>query len=113
MAQTREYQAFEKCTRHAGICDEHYPVLAQFLQNLLVAMAYAIVTKKNCRFVQAPRRPSVTFGSQNQCVTKIFDENVANHVRGVDYLDLEVNILPGSMVEDRQHPRFAESKKGQ
>jgi hypothetical protein len=48
IAQTKEDQALEK---YARVCDEQYPVLGQFLQNLLVAMALAIVTKENCRLV--------------------------------------------------------------
>jgi hypothetical protein len=61
IAQGREFQVLEKCARYAGVCDEQYPVLGQFLQNLLVAMACAFVTKENYRFVQAPRKLSVTF----------------------------------------------------
>jgi hypothetical protein len=79
-------------------------VSSPFLQNLLVAMAYPIVIKENSMFVQAPRKYSVTFDSRNQRVTKIFNENVTSHVQGIDDLDLEINILPHSTVENRQHP---------
>jgi hypothetical protein len=91
-----------------GVCDGQYPVLGQFLQNLLIAMACAIVTKENYRLVQAPRKPSVTFDSRNQCLTKIFNENVGSHIRGVDYLGLEIKVLPHSTVENRQHPAIRE-----
>jgi hypothetical protein len=66
-------------------------------------MACAIVTKRNYRLVQALRKPSVAFDRRNQCVTKIFNENVASHAGGADHLDLEINVLPQSTVENRQH----------
>jgi hypothetical protein len=47
--------------------------------------------------------PSVTFDSRTQCTKKMFNENVASHVRGVDYLDVEINALPRFPVENRQH----------
>jgi hypothetical protein len=36
-------------------------------------------------------------------VTKIFNENVASHGRGVDCLNLDINVLPHSTAENRQH----------
>jgi hypothetical protein len=60
--------------------------------------------KKDCRFVQVPRKPLVTFDSRNQCLTKIFNENVADYVWGVGHLDFKMNGSPHSSVENRQHP---------
>jgi hypothetical protein len=79
-------------------------VLAQFLEDLFVAMTCVIVTKKNRKFLQAPTKSSVTFDSRNQCITKRFNEIVSSHVQGVDYLDLEINGLSHSIVENHQDP---------
>jgi hypothetical protein len=44
---------------------------------------------------------------------KVVEKNIASHVRGIDDLDLKINVLPDSMVEIAKALRFADNKRGQ